>query len=181
MPTPDPHPSFYLANIPTSQAGHTLVVDLCTRPRRRIGGAHADHDAVLRAAVGAGHPSRGRSHDPGCNYNATGSLHARPSHPEQLLQLQHRHRTRGPGCRAASTTTNGCEWGFPIPASYTCTTDCWWSVTENFGTGSSPSDRLTLAPRRLQHLPRLAVTTPEDRAVPEPSRSGWRRRPVDSN
>ena len=79
----------------------------------------------------------------GCNYNATGSSTPGPAAPNSSYNCN--IVTTRAGTSSGVYNNQWLRVEIPIPASYTCTTDCWWSVTENFGTGSSPSDRLTLS------------------------------------
>ena len=139
-PGPASTASYYLANIPSSQAGKTLVVDVFD-PGDGTAGVTPVTLKFLAPPSGLGVvPTGGTSI--ACNYNTTPSPVLGPSAPNTSSN-----------CTIVTENANSNNgiynnyWlrvEIPIPAAYACTTDCWWSVTENFGSGGVPTDRLTL-------------------------------------
>ena len=134
-----PPPSTWPASAP-QYAGHTLVVDLYdpgdgTRPR-------PVHHAVPAAPVGPGHRRPPRRGTPS---RATTTPHpARPvgaATPNSRRQLQH----QTPKLAESAVGIYNGNWlsvSITIPGTYTCTTDCWWSIKYNFGHRQlTPTDR----------------------------------------
>ena len=130
---------FYLASIGQQYAGHTLVVDLFD-PGDGTAGASPFTMQFLAATVGdAGHRAH-RGHPGVVQLQRHGQHHHRPDYARRL------------GRRAAIKTLNANsstgiyndKWlrvSINIPSSYTCTTDCWWTVQYSFGNAGRPTDR----------------------------------------
>ena len=76
-----------------------------------------------------------------CNYNLTPSLTIGPATPDSSANCT----IKTLNANSNNGIYNG-HWlrvsiTIPPAASYTCTTDCWWSIQYNFGAGGSPNDR----------------------------------------
>jgi hypothetical protein len=130
---------FYLADVVTQDAGKTLLFDAYDPGDGT--GPDAFTLQVLEPPSGLTTvPSGGTA--VGCNYNATPSATPFPARPDVSSNCT---ITTKPA-NSSGGTYNG-AWlaiSVPIPANYTCTTDCWWSVRMSFGSGqSTPTDRTT--------------------------------------
>ena len=74
-----------------------------------------------------------------CNYNATGSTSLGPATPNSSSNCTITTKTSG----GSGGIYNGL-WlrvRISIPTTYSCTTDCWWTVKYDFGAGGFPTDR----------------------------------------
>ncbi|HVN51772.1 MAG TPA: hypothetical protein VMT43_10090 [Acidimicrobiales bacterium] len=139
MDTPSTLGRFYLTNVGSQQAGHTLDVDLFDP------GDGSGPDAFTMQVVGPpsglGVVPTGGATVP-CSYNATPSPTIGPSTPNTSTTCTVTTKLAG-----ASTGVYDNAWlrfAVTLPTSYTCSADCWWSMVVNYGTGSSVSaDRLT--------------------------------------
>jgi Flp pilus assembly protein TadG len=133
-PEPGSNAKFYLANIGQQYAGHTLQVDLFDPGD----GASGTYNMTF-------HPPP--SGLPAIRPTATGTTACTYSNPtvaqgggattnsSSTCTIQTRNSSSG------SIYNN--RWlrvNIVIPIAYACTTDCWWSIEYNFGTGT-PNDR----------------------------------------
>ena len=131
--------NLYLANVGASEAGHNLYVDLYD-PGDGTGPDQFTLQ-VLAPPSGLGVVPTGGA-PVSCSFNATPSATLGPATPNL-----------SPTCTVVTklvSSSSGIYNGswlrltVPIPAFYTCTTDCWWTLRANHGTGNStPTDRLT--------------------------------------
>ena len=130
---------FYLADVGAQDAGKTLLLDAFDP------GDGAGPDAftlqVLAPPSGLGTvPSGGIAM--GCNYNAIPSATVFPARPDFSSTCTIPTKTAG-----SSTGIYNGAWlaiSIPIPATYTCSSDCWWTVKMSFGSGTSTvTDRTT--------------------------------------
>ncbi|MGZ4681157.1 MAG: hypothetical protein ACXWBN_01390 [Acidimicrobiales bacterium] len=129
----------YLTQLASAAAGHVVLVDLFD-PGDGLAGTEPFTIQVM-APPATGSP--GVVPAPGtpvaCDYNATKSYVIGPSTP-----------VHSSTCTVTTQPANG---GTPIydngwlrlrivvPATYTCSTNCWWSIAESFGSGTV-TDRL---------------------------------------
>ena len=130
---------FYLVDIGAQDAGKTLLLDAFDPGD----GSGPDAFTLQVLAPPSGLttvPSGGNT--VGCNFNGTPSPTALPARPDFSSNCTITTKTA-----SASTGTYNNAWlaiSIPIPASYTCSTDCWWTVKMSFGSGASTAaDRTT--------------------------------------
>jgi hypothetical protein len=137
--TPGTANQLYLANVGAQDAGKTMHVEMYD-PGDGVG-PNAFTLQVLAPPSGLGRIPFGGSTVP-CNYNATPSGTEGPATPDVSSNCTVTTKLAG-----SSTGVYDSAWlrlSIVIPTSYTCTTDCWWSVRVNLGTGAStPADRTT--------------------------------------
>jgi hypothetical protein len=141
--TPQPgNANLYLTSVSPSRAGKNLVIDLYD-PGDGSAGPSGVHMQFLMPPSGLGTVPIGGT-TTSCSYNATPSPTIGPDTPDT-----------SPDCTIETQVPNGTSGGIynnswlrvsiPIPADYTCSTDCWWWVTYKFDPGSTPTDRTTWA------------------------------------
>jgi len=136
--------SFYLASIPSAYAGHTLVIDLFD-PGDGRAGANGYHMQFLAPpasppATFANVPVPGTPTS--CNY--TDAVPTIPASSWPNFDSTCNIETQVPG-GSAGGIYNG-QWlevRIALSPTYTCDTDCWWSVQYHFDSGSTPTDRTT--------------------------------------
>ncbi len=133
--------NYYLANIPASWHGHTMTVDLFDPGDGA--GPSAFTMQFLAPPSGLGIvPTGGTS--VGCNYNATPSSAFGPATPDTSANCT--VVTKQAGSNMGLYNGRWLLVSIVIPTSYSCTTDCWWSIHSDLGTsGSTPSDRMTIS------------------------------------
>jgi hypothetical protein len=130
---------FYLTNVGSQNAGKTMLVNAFDPGDGT--GPDAFTVQVLAPPSGLTPVPSGGS-PVACNYNAIPSPTISPATPDASANCTIVTKNAG-----SSTGVYNGGWlaiRIPIPASYTCTIDCWWSVKVGLGTGAStPSDRAT--------------------------------------
>jgi len=151
LPQPDgtvrvtnPVARFYLANIGAQYAGHTLQIDLFD-PGDGTASATSPFTMQFLAppsGTPAIVPTLGTP--VACNYNATPSASfPPPSTPDVSATCKITTLNTG-----SSTGIYNDKWlrvQIVIPATYACTTDCWWTVKYDFGAAGKPTDRTVWA------------------------------------
>ena len=128
---------FYLANISSEYAGKSLVVDLYDPGDGSCGNGCSGFTMQFRTPPG-GAPAAIPGNSAGsiaCKYNSKGSTTIGPATPNTSNNCTIKTLNAG----SSSGIYNGL-WlrvAISIPANYTCTTDCWWTVKYNFSSGTS--------------------------------------------
>jgi len=137
--TPGSTSRSYLANIDQTKAGHTLAVDLFD-PGDGTAGSSPIQIQVLAPPSGIPSivPTGGSA--VACNYNANGSASIGPATPEFSATCT--VTTEQPNSSSAIYNNKWLRLSITIPTSYTCAIDCWWTLVDSIGTGSTPTDRL---------------------------------------
>ncbi|MGZ4692771.1 MAG: hypothetical protein ACXWA3_04010 [Acidimicrobiales bacterium] len=128
----------YLTSIGSAEAGKTLTVDLFDIGDGTTGSLPATVQVLAPpSGVPAIRPTGGTPVS--CRYNATGSASFGPATPNSsptcLVTTEH---------ESSSVAIYNRSWlrlSIPIPLTYTCTADCWWSLLTNRGNGTTPLDR----------------------------------------
>ncbi len=147
-PAPGSTASFYLANIGSQYAGHTLVVDLYDPGDGTAGSTPFTMQFLGPPTTQPSLPvtwpyTPVAGSSVGCNYNATGSSTIGPATPNWSSTCTITTLNAG----SSSGIYNGL-WlrvsiQIPSSATYTCTTDCWWTIKYSFGNAGAPTDRTT--------------------------------------
>ncbi|MGZ4682105.1 MAG: pilus assembly protein TadG-related protein [Acidimicrobiales bacterium] len=134
-PTPSSNARFYLANIGAQYAGHTLQLDLYD-PGDGNSGNYFMTFHPPPAGVPAIVPTATAT--TACTYSPpTANIGGATTLSSSTCTIQTRNASASP---ANIYNNNWLRVNILIPTTYTCTTDCWWSIEYNFGTGS-PTDR----------------------------------------
>jgi len=134
-PTPSSNARFYLANIGAQYAGHTLQIDLYD-PGDGNSGNYFMTFHPPPAGVPAIVPTATTT--TACNYSPpTAALGGATTLNSSTCTIQTRNSSASP---ANIYNNNWLRVQITIPTTYACTTDCWWSIEYNFGTGT-PTDR----------------------------------------
>jgi hypothetical protein len=123
---------FYLANIGQEHRGKTLIVDLFDPGD----GSSGTYTMQFRTPPG-GAPSAVPGDSAGstsCKYNRTGSSDIGPDTPNDSSNCTITTRN---GSSGSLYNNKWLRVKIQIPATYTCTTDCWWTVKYDYGSGSS--------------------------------------------
>ena len=132
--------NFYLTSVSPSHAGKHLVIDVYD-PGDGVAGPSGIRIQFLMPPSGLGTiPAGGTTTS--CSYNATPSYTFGPTTPDTSYNCN--IQTQVPNGAGSGIYNNA--WlrvSIPIPPTYTCTTDCWWSVSYKLDPGVSPSDRTT--------------------------------------
>ena len=125
---------FYLAEIGPQYAGHILQVDLYDPGDGQSG----DYSMTFRpppSGLGVVPSSRASV---GCRYSPPSpTIGGAPTLSSSTCAIQTRNSLASPPNRYNNSWL---RVQIPIPADYSCTRDCWWSVEYNFGSGA-PTDR----------------------------------------
>jgi hypothetical protein len=139
MPQPGSSPQIYLGNFDQTSAGRTLMVDLFD-PGDGNAGSTPFTVQVLAPPSGAPALVPTGGTPVSCAFNAVGSSAFGPATPNTADTCT---------VTTAMSGTPGFyndRWlrlSIPIPASYSCAADCWWTLAYHFGNASSPTDRVT--------------------------------------
>ena len=125
---------FYMANIGSQYAGHILQVDLFD-PGDGSSGNYFMTFHPPPSGLGVIPTATATT---ACTYSPPSlTIGGTPTLSSPTCTIQTRDSTK----QTPNTYNN--NWlrvQIPIPANYSCTTDCWWSVEYNFS-GGSPTDR----------------------------------------
>ena len=142
-PTAGTTARFYLANIGTEQAGKTLQIDLydpgdvdCASGFSSCGSSTMQF--LMPPSGTPTVPPTGSGTATSCKYG-TGTANAAPS----SLPNTSANCTITTDLGSSSSQYNGLwlRLQISIPSTYSCTTDCWWTVTYQFGLHTKPTDR----------------------------------------
>lgn len=138
-PTPATTAKFYLSSVGTDYAGHSLVIDLFDPGDGQSG----DYFLSVLAPPGGAptNPPPGGTSTP-CAYSLpTATIGGATTEWSPTCTVQ----TRNSAASTPNKYNNG--WlriSIALPNTYSCTTDCWWTVSyafNNTSSGSPPSDR----------------------------------------
>ncbi len=132
---------FYLAQIGPEHKGKRLVLDLYDPGD---GGGSSAFTMQFRTPPGGipnpiPQPGAGTT---SCDYNATPSTNPGPATPNNSATCT--ITTKNAGSSSGIYNSKWLRVVIQIPTTYTCSSDCWWSVWYNFVTGS-PTDRTVWA------------------------------------
>ena len=135
-PTPGSTAKFYLAEIGQQYAGHTLQIDLYD-PGDGTAGSSPFTMQFLAPPAGVPSivPTSGSTVN--CDYNLTAAGYPTLDTNSGNCTI----KTLNANSSSGIYNNGWLRVQIAIPVSYTCTTDCWWSVKYSFGSGSTPTDR----------------------------------------
>lgn len=134
---------FYLADVGPENAGKQLILDLYDPGD----GSGSPAFVMTVQAPPGGAPNSVPTGTPGtvaCNYNSS------PSSTRGGATLNANSSTCSITTKNAGASSGIYNGGWlrvqvSIPTTYNCTTDCWWTIKYNLGSGATPTDRTVWA------------------------------------